>query len=119
MFLNIHRDTYELKLYKRKKGNNAYEYEENCSLIFKGSIATNNEKRTYNITKGVNGTEDSCLIKCSNLPDLVEVGDKVYFLGKMWVVNSVGYYYDATKMINTGFSNEYLIDRCPKGVNLG
>ena len=109
---------YELKLYKRDK-NSAYTWEGAPTLIFKGRPASNVEKKNYRIQKGVNGNTDSTFVYASNLPEEVDIGDTIAFLGKEWTVMSVGYYYNAALFVNPAcLSEEQIVERCPKGLNL-
>lgn len=125
IFLHPNNDTYTLKLLKMNKGNNPYEYGEseeklNPQIVFKGRPASSAEKKSFRITKGVNGTIDSVMIFCSNLPDELEVDDKVEYLGEIWIVKNVGYYYDQNRIVNAGlFSSDYILERSPKGITLG
>lgn len=109
---------YELELTKRKK-NSEYEYEEAPCLTFKGRIANQVEKKKYRIQKGVNGNSDSVFVYCSNLPKEVDVGDHIKFIGKIWTVESTGYYFDAGRIVNPNIMREeQIMERCPKGLNL-
>lgn len=111
-------EKFELKLYKRIK-NSAYEYEKVPIIIFKGRPASQIEKKSYRIQKGVNGNTDSVFVKATNLPEDVDIADQVEFLGKVWTVLSVGYYFDASLFVNAScLSENQIIERCPKGLNL-
>ena len=108
----------QFKVFKRKE-NSPYEYEDVPCCVFRGRIANNIEKQKYRIQSGVNGSSDSIFILSSNLPTKVNISDKIEGLGKVWTVMSVGYYLNQSKLINNGImSNDYLIERCPKGINL-
>ena len=107
-----------LEVYKRK-ANSKYEWEDASSSSFRGRIASDIEKKNYRIQKGVNGNTDSTFIYCSNMPKTIDVGDKVKFMGKIWSVQSIGYYYNASRIINPNvMSDQQIIARCPKGINL-
>ena len=111
-------ERYELKLYKRKK-NSAYEFEAAPISTFNGRPASQVESKNYRIMKGVNGNTDSVFVKATNLPENISVGDQVKFLGKIWSVMSVGYYFDIAMFVNPScLSEEQIIERCPKGINL-
>ena len=111
-------EKYELELYKRIK-NSSYEWESSVSAYFKGRPASQFEVKKYRVQKGVNGGTDSVFVKCTNLPKEVSVGDKVRFIGKIWSVESIGYYFDEARFVNAGcLSEEQLIERCPKGLSL-
>ena len=111
-------EKYVLQLFKRVK-NSPYEYEAVPSLSFNGRPASQVEKKLYRVMKGVNGNTDSVFVKATNLPEDVNVGDKITFLGKEWSVMSVGYYFDQARFINASCLSELqIIERCPKGLNL-
>lgn len=111
-------ETYKLELIKRKE-NDDYKWEESPSLTFKGRPANQFEKKNYRIQKGVNGNTDSVFIYATNLPKDVQPMDKVIFLGKEMKVQSVGYYFDASLIVNADImSEEQIIERCPKGLAL-
>ena len=109
---------YELELIKRKK-NSAYEWEDTPSCVFNGRPANQVEKKTYRIQKGVNGNTDSTFVYATNLPTEVDPGDHIKFMGKLWTVQSVGYYFDAARFVNPGIlSEEQIVEQCPKGINI-
>ena len=114
----VNDEKYELEAYKRKK-NSAYEYEDRPFIVFKGRPANQMEVKRYRIQKGVNGNTDSTFVKATNLPSEVSVGDKVKFLGKIWSVMSIGYFFDEARFVNPAcLSEEQIVERCPKGLNL-
>lgn len=111
-------ETYLYQVYKRVK-NSPYQYEDTVSFVFKGRPASNIERKKYRVQKGVNGNTDSVFIFSSNLNGELDVGDRVYYLGKIWEVQSTGYYLDSAYLVNGNlFNEEYIASRCPKGVNL-
>ena len=111
-------EKYELELYKRLK-NSDYQWEPAPLLSFKGRPASQVEVKKYRVQKGVNGNTDSVFVKATNLPKEVSVGDKIKFLGKIWSVQSIGYYFDEARFVNPSvFDEERLVERCPKGINL-
>ena len=113
------KETYVLKLYKRKRGNSAYEYEEVPILTFKGRPASRLEKKTYRVIKGVNTAQNGVTLYCSNLPNEVEPDDRVEYLGRILLVKNIGYFEEDANYTNAGiFSNEALLDRFPKGLTL-
>lgn len=118
-FATTNNEQYEFTVIPRVN-NSEYQYDKNKKFTFKGRPANTQEKKTYRIQKGVNGNADTVYIFATNLPEQVKPGDKVKFLGQTQTVESVGYYYDMTGIINPGIYNEeYVIARCPKGIALG
>lgn len=112
-------ETFVLVVYKRKE-NSSYEYEDTPYYTFKGRPANNFETKKYRIQKGVNGNTDSIFVFSSNLNiDNLNPGDRVNYFGKIWEVQSVGYYFESSYVVNGQlFSDEYIARHCPKGVNL-
>lgn len=111
-------ERYKFKV-KRRKENTDYQWEENVSLEFFGRPANQVEKKQYRIQQGVNGNSDSVYVLASNLPSELNIKDKVIYLGKEWTVMSIGYYFDQSRFVNPGvMSEEAIIRRCPKGINL-
>jgi len=114
----VSNERYVLALYKRKK-NSAYEWEEEPTLWFKGRPANQIEIKNYRVQQGVNANTDSTYVFCSNLPENVKPGDKIFFLDKEWTVASTGYYFDNARFVNPALmSEEYIAKRCPKGINI-
>ena len=111
-------EKYSLALYPRKE-NSAYEWEQNPSIVFKGRPAGQVEKKNYRIQQGVNGGTDSVFIISSNLPKDIKVADRIDFMGKRWTVMSVGFYFDESRFVNPNIMrDEYIANRCPKGINI-
>lgn len=122
-FLNPQRldrqETYVLKVYKKIKGNNAYQYEDQPSFIVKGRPATNLEKKTYRVTKGVNTAQNGVTLYVSNLPNGISPEDRVEYLGKILIIKNIGYFVDEANFVNGGiFDNDVLLDKFPKGIQL-
>ena len=112
-------ETVTIKHIKRIQ-NSAYEYESVDNGMFKAKIVGTKEKRTYRVQSGVNGGVDSLYLKVSNFNDDIKVGDYIEVLGETKLVNSVGYFYEESNLVNTSlFSNKYIINKCPKGINVG
>ncbi len=113
-------ETYVLELYKRVRGNSAYEYSNDSVLSFKGRPANRMEVKLFRVIKGVNSATNGVMLVCSNLPDEVEIDDRVKFMGKVMLVKNIGYFYNENNIENNSvFNNEYLALRCPKGITLG
>lgn len=111
-------ENYEMRLFKLKE-NSAFEWEEAPTITFYGRPAGKIERRKYRVQKGVVSGTDSTYVVCSNLPEFVKEGDRIDFLGKQWKVESIGYFFDENQIVNPRlFSDEYIAERCPKGVTL-
>ena len=112
-------ETYTFEVYKKVKGNTAYQYEDVPSLVFKGRPASRLEKKTYRVVKGVNSAQNSVTIYASNLPNDIQPEDRVTYLGRVMIVKSVGYFVEDANYINGGiFDEKTLLDRFPKGITL-
>ena len=115
--LTVGNERYTFVLYRRIE--NSYEYEETPYATFKGRPANQYEKRNFRILQGVNGNTDSQFIICTNLPKNIKPKDKIVFLGQEKIVESIGFYHDNSRLVNPGVLNdEYIIKRCPKGLNI-
>lgn len=111
-------EIYTLELTKRDP-NSPYLWESAPCCRFKGRPASQVEKKNYRIQKGVNGNTDSTFVYATNLPKEVDVGDQVKFMGKLWNVQSIGYYFNEARLVNADLlSEEQIVERCPKGLNL-
>ena len=103
----------------KRKENSAYENELVVDFRFYARPAQSLEKKAYRLQKGVDMTSSDIFIVSSNLPDSVKDGDAVMYLGKKWVVTSVGYYLDQDYIINSGImSDDYLKAHSKKGLTL-
>lgn len=113
------KETYTLKLFKRRRGNSAYEYDEVSILTFKGRPASRLERKTYRVVKGVNTAQNGVTIYCSNLPNEVEPEDLVEYLGRKLLVKDIGYFEVDANFVNAGiFSDKTVLDKFPKGITL-
>lgn len=111
-------DIYTLTLYKRVE-NSAYEYEKAPICRFKGHPVDKKEVKNYRILKGVNGNDTSTFISCNNLPNKLDIGDRVVFMGAVYSVQSFGYFFNSSLILNADIlSDEQIVTRCPKGINL-
>ena len=55
----------------------------------------------------------------SNLPQDVKPKDMVIFNGDEYTVESIGFFYDDSRIINNHvMSSAYIEERCPKGITL-
>ena len=110
-------ETYQIKIFPRKE-DTPYLYE-SVPYTFYGRPASQMEKKNYRIQQGVQGNSDGVFIYASNMPSSVKIGDKVEFMGKHWTVQSIGFYFDSSLIVNAGImSDNYIEERSPKGVSL-
>ena len=57
--------------------------------------------------------------KAPNLPDEIEPNDQIKYLGKIWLVESVGYYLDKATFIDASiFDDEFIKAKSAKGITL-
>ena len=111
-------ETYDFCVIPVKK-NSAYENDKDSTFTFKGRPANTQEKKKYRLQQGVNISNNSVYIFATNLPNEIKPGDRIKYLGQMQVVESVGYYYDLSFVVNANlFNDEYIIAQCPKGLTL-
>ena len=97
---------------------NSYNFEE-ISNTFKGRSASSLEKKQYNIQKGVKNADVSIYVYSTNMPEDIKPNDKVMFLGKIWTVETTGYYLDQSRIIDFSvFDPEYIKAVSPKGMTL-
>ena len=111
-------ESFLLKRYPRIP-NSPYEWSDVPDIEFFGRPATPNEVKNYRIQQGVQGANESVYIVATNLPKEISIGDKITFRGDEWTVESVGYYFEESRMVsNHLMSDDYIIERCPKGITL-
>ena len=110
VFKSTNNETYDFLVIPVKK-NSAYENNKDNTFYFKGRPANTQEKKKYRLQQGVNTSDDSVYIFATNLPENIKPGDRVKYLGQTQVVASVGYYYDASGIVNASiFNEEYIIE---------
>lgn len=97
---------------------NSWDWEE-TTVEFKGRIAGRIEKKRYNIQKGVVNSDVDTYIIATNMPEEINTDDRIIFLGKEYIVTSVGYYLDQNMLVDFGaFDPEYVKAVSPKGITL-
>lgn len=110
-------ENYTCALY-RVKPNTPYEYED-IPTYFNCRPANQKDKKEYRITKGVLGNNTSVYLFATNLPEDVSPGDRVLFLGTIMNVESVGFFFDDSGIVDASImSAEYIEARSPKGITL-
>ena len=111
-------ETYRLKRYPRIP-DSPYEYADAPDIEFSGRPASKSEDKDYRVQQGVNANNGGIYVVATNLPSEIKPHDRIYFMGKMWSVVSVGYFYEENLIVNaSAFSEEYIVARCPKGLAL-
>lgn len=101
-----------------KVESNSWNFDEN-GVDFKCRQAGSLEKKSYNIQKGVKNNNSSIYIFATNMPEDIKPDDKVLYLGKVWSVETCGYYLDQSKIVDFGiFDPEYIKAQSPKGITL-
>lgn len=102
----------------KKTPNSSYQFSDTGTL-FKGRFATASEKRSYNITLGVEGGRDGTFIMATRMPEDIEPNDRIRFGDRLWIVQSVGYYFQDNGVLRSDLmKDEYLAARCPKGITV-
>lgn len=110
-------ESFRAKLFKRIDNSN--EYQSVPSLTFKCRPTNQSEKKNFVLTSGMNTNSIGIYLMSTRLPKEVSVDDKIFFAGKYWLVESVGYYYDSSLTLGSSdLSNEAMINRLPKGIKL-
>lgn len=116
--ITVRGETYTFERIARKE-NSPYEWEEIVDVVFRGRPANTMEINNYRIQSGLEGNNETIYIISSNLPESIKIGDKINFMGKVWTVRSVGYYFDSNRLINAKImSDKYIQDHSPKGISL-
>lgn len=110
-------ETYDLVLIKYDRKNCTYDNDH--PYHFKGRPANSLEKKAYIVEKGVHSKEEGTYIYATNLPENIDESDRIVFLGENKMVESVGYYFDNTRIVDASiFSDEYIKSLCPKGITI-
>lgn len=99
--------------------NSPFEYAQETSFIFRCKVASSAESKRYTVTKGLEAKKDGLMLYATNLEGDIEPSDHIVFRGKTWLVESVGYYDDESRLVNgSAMSVGKLISKLPKGVVL-
>lgn len=99
--------------------NSPFQYAQETSFSFRCKVASSAESKRYTVTKGLEAKKDGIMLYATNLDGDIEPSDHVVFRGKTWLVESVGYYDDESRLVNgSPMSVGKLISRLPKGVVL-
>lgn len=99
--------------------NSPFQYAQETSFSFRCKVASSAESKRYTVTKGLEAKKDGLMLYATNLEGDIEPSDHVIFRGKTWLVESVGYYDDESRLVNgSAMSVGKLISKLPKGVVL-
>lgn len=99
--------------------NSPFQYAQETSFSFRCKVASSAESKRYTVTKGLEAKKDGLMLYATNLEGDIEPSDHVVFRGKTWLVESVGYYEDESRLVNgSSMSVGKLISKLPKGVVL-
>lgn len=108
---------YNATLYRRKENSN--EYEEFPNSNFNCKVATHYEIKAFMVTDGLFNLNSGIFIMVNNLKITPKIDDKVYFLGRFWLVSTIGVYITENRLLNGKELNmEEILKRCPKGLRL-
>ena len=111
-------ETYKAIVYKRLENSNAYE--EAPSFEFNCRVANDFDKNTFVPTNGLYTESSGVLLYASDIPFEINIHDKIVFLGKEHLVESVGYYLRKNRLVNASISSDdKILEESPKGVQLG
>lgn len=99
--------------------NSPFQYEQQTAFTFRCKVASSAESKRYTVTKGLEAKKEGIMLYATNLEGDIEPSDHVIFRGKTWLVESVGYYDDESRLVNgSAMSVGKLISKLPKGVVL-
>lgn len=99
--------------------NSPFQYAQETSFSFRCKVASSAESKRYTVTKGLEAKKDGLMLYATNLEGDLEPSDHIVFRGKTWLVDSVGYYEDESRLVNgSSMSVGKLISKLPKGVVL-
>lgn len=99
--------------------NSPFQYAQETSFSFRCKVASSAESKRYTVTKGLEATKGGVMLYATNLEGNLEPSDHIIFRGKTWLVESVGYYDDESRLVNgSSMSVGKLISKLPKGVVL-
>ena len=108
-------ETYKALVYKRLENSN--EYDEDVSFEFNCRVANDIDKKSFVPTSGLYTQQDSVMLYATNIPYDLDIHDKILFLGKEYIVESVGYYLKKNRVVNASiFSDDKIFSDSPKGV---
>lgn len=111
-------EKFTIKFFRRNE--NGSEYDKIPYATTKCRVATNLEKKEFRPIKGMLSQEESMYIVMSNMPKDINENDQVEFNGTKKLVKSVGYFYDESEFEDASIlSDQYIIEKCKKGVQIG
>ena len=99
--------------------NSPFQYEQQTAFTFRCKVASSAESKRFIVTKGLEAKKEGIMLYATNLEGDIEPSDHVVFRGKTWLVESVGYYEDESRLVDgSSMSAGKLISKLPKGVVL-
>lgn len=108
---------YKATLYRRNI--NANDYEPYPNSDFNCKVATHLEIKSFMLTDGLFNPNSGIFIMSNDLKTMPKINDKIYFLGRLWLVSTIGYYITENRLLNGKDLNmEEIMKRCPKGLRL-
>lgn len=111
-------EIYKAQVFKRLENSN--EFERVPTFEFNCRVASDFEKNSFVPTNGLFTEQGGVMLYATNIPFHLEIHDKILFLGKEYLVESVGYYLNKNRLLNASiFSDDKIFEESPKGVKLG
>lgn len=99
--------------------NSPFQYEQQTAFTFRCKVASSAESKRFIVTKGLEAKKEGIMLYATNLEGGIEPSDHIVFRGKTWLVESVGYYEDESRLVNgSSMSAGKLTGKLPKGVVL-
>ena len=99
--------------------NSPFQYEQQTAFTFRCKVASSAESKRFIVTKGLEAKKEGIMLYATNLEGGIEPSDHIVFRGKTWLVESVGYYEDESRLVNgSSMSAGKLTAKLPKGVVL-
>lgn len=108
---------YKATLYRRIENSNDYEPYPNC--YFKCRVVTHEETKSFFLTDGLLNADTGIFVMSNDLKIKPNIDDKVYFLGRFWLVSTIGVYIMENRIVNGSDLNmDEILKNSPKGLRL-
>lgn len=109
---------YEGKIYIWN-GRNFVKISDDKGIRFDVRPAGNSEKRTFQPVSGILSEAVGIYLYTQDLPSEIAPHDMVVFLGKQYMVESVGYFMEDLRILGAKrFADTTLIEKFPKGIKI-